>query len=589
MNSNNIFSKTLKPNYKSTPMIKNSQLNLNNDEVDKEKDNLNKFQDKLTNIDSQVHYNSNQAASSNFNRKLTPKNTNIPKNMNFNLWRKPVMLGGGLPIQPSGGDSLQSKNLTIKPKQNNLKSSHVFNNNQTKDTTNILSTNNTESRRDLELVSEYNLKNVPPNLVSPKQSVTTKFKIKKLKQEPISPGRTIKVPEKEPETIHCNYYTNYNTTVNVQTDSNNIQSEILSSIMNFKTLLKSNEAANNIEKLFKSEEDLDKINNLNSKLNKYSEWDKMNIQSTIFKENKISLDEHNYLRRDTFVESSINKPINVINANMLTEYSTATRTKTEENEGSDKKSKIMNEIVTNSDMRLKRYEILLDFINSNLKEINQLMVGNNSENAESNTLIYNNQDEMQKIEEVNSNKLSSLHSKINLNSKFNLEDESSQFRKDNFHKPKEDSQTLINLEINANDSNCFLNKNNPEQHPSFLISSINSDFYQNFLEESFILQNDVSDIKLKKSTTKRVDRMLSYESDKTPLQYVSKQSNIIHPSHKPSHLEELNNISGDGEENLEDSDLDKTKENVISNDPRKVSYNQVVKDMERVKLFVRLF
>jgi hypothetical protein len=580
--NNNIFSKTLKPNYKSTPMIKNSHLNLNNDEVEKVKDNLNTN----LNIDHNFQYNSNQILSSNYNRKLTPKNTNIPKNMHFNLWRKPVMLGGGLPIQANPGETLISKNSSIKQRQNNLKTSYV--NNQTKDTTNILSTNNTESKKDIELTSEYQ-KNVSPTVISPKQSTTTKFKIKKIKQQPVSPGRTSKAVEKEPpepiNNINSNYYTNYNTTLNLQTDSNNIQSEILSSILNFKTLLKSNEAANNIEKLFRSEEDLDKINALNSKLNKCSDRDNMNFQSTIFKENKIYLDENtNFLRRDSSIE---NKPINVINANMLNEFSNATRTKTEENEAGDKKTIIMNEIAVNSDMRLKRYEILLDFINSNLKEINQLMVGTPSDNAaETNTLIYNCQDEMQKIEEVNSNKLSSLHSKINLNSKFNLEDESSQFRKDNFHKPKEESQTLINLEI-ANDSNCFPNKNNPELNPSFLISSINSDFYQNFLEESFI-QNDVSEIQLKRSQTKKVDRMLSYESDKTPLQYVSRQSNFANPSVKPSQPEESNNISGYGEENLDDSDLDKTKENVITNDPRKVSYNQVIKDMERVKLFVKL-
>ena len=73
------------------------------------------------NIDHNFQYNSNQILSSNYNRKLTPKNTNIPKNMHFNLWRKPVMLGGGLPIQANPGETLISKNSSIKQRQNNLK------------------------------------------------------------------------------------------------------------------------------------------------------------------------------------------------------------------------------------------------------------------------------------------------------------------------------------------------------------------------------------------------------------------------------------------------------------------------------------
>ena len=571
--NSNVFNRSLKPNYKSTPMIKNTNLNLINDIVEAEEKKEIKNNEK--NIEISTNYNSHQNLANSLTKKLTPKNTSIPKNMHFNLWRKPVVLGGGLQIQPNS-ETFNIKSSLNKQKANNLKSSQVFNN-QTKDTTNILSTNNTDNKKDNEINTEYfyNFKNNSPNISSPK-NCNNKFKMNTSeKPQPPSPRRTNTKIEKESK-IKNNYQNIYNSK---STNNDNIQSEILSSIINFQSLLKSNQNTNNIEKLFKSQEDMTKIQDLNTRLNKYPMRDKMSFHSCVFRDSKNLLDENDIIRRDTFIETN-NKHINVINADMLEEH--ASRTKTEEHEIQDKKSKIMNEIVLDSDLRMKRYEILLDFINTNLKEINQMMTGNNQDTHRHNTLIHG-QDDMNRIDEVNSNKLSSLHSKINLNSKFNIEEEcSSQFKKENLNKFREPSQTLINLDINPNDSH-FLNnfKNNPELCPSFLISSINSEFYQNLLEESENAQNnELSQIKSKKIPYKKIDRMLSYESDKTPLQYSSKQSCIVKKSSDGENLSEC------GEENLQDSDLDRTKENIIANDPRKICYNQVVKDMERVKLFV---
>jgi len=131
------------------------------------------------------------------------------------------------------------------------------------------------------------------------------------------------------------------------------------------------------------------------------------------------------------------------------------------------KTNIINEIHFNSDVRMKRYEILLEFINSNMKEIGKMVSGEAeseikiskelykikkcNENEKNGILNHklikqNNIDSghkrnfsknddftdprniyytsyfnsIKKIEETNSNKVSSLHSKINLNSRISL-------------------------------------------------------------------------------------------------------------------------------------------------------------------------
>jgi hypothetical protein len=152
-----------------------------------------------------------------------------------------------------------------------------------------------------------------------------------------------------------------------------------------------------------------------------------------------------------------------------------------------------------------------------------------------------------------------------------------------------------------------------EPSPSFLISSINSEYYQNLLEESqmnshnygnFNLSNEMSSFRTQNDQIRKLDRIISFESDKTPLQYLNRLGphhgytkstasngiiggyhNInnfnntpnVTLSHRPTNLGEnkINSNKGDeediyneGEENVDESDLDKTKEHIHVIDPK---------------------
>jgi hypothetical protein len=260
------------------------------------------------------------------------------------------------------------------------------------------------------------------------------------------------------------------------TFSENSQPEILSSIFNFKKLINPEK---NVEKLLQSEDNLTKINNLNKMLSNMSTC-----------------------------ESPINtNHINVINANMLDNDFTP-----------EKPVPIKNEILINSEMRMKRYGILLDFINSNLREINDIVTNQNNE-------------ELGKIDEVNSNRLSSLHSKINLNSKTNIYD----------YEDSEMHENVANLpKVNLNNNKTrYINQDITK---SLLISSINSDFYQDLIDGSFNIaignniSNDMSTIK-------------TFIENKVFERYITDQSKRISETPKFE----------DGDENV-DSDIDKTKE-----------------------------
>jgi hypothetical protein len=370
----------------------------------------------------------------------------------------------------------------------------------------------------------------------------------------------------------------------------------------------------------KNEDNMNKLNILNSKLNLYGGgFAKSNICQGVTKlnESKSLLNENNIIKRDTFIEPSLNKQIgnniienkynkiniNVINADMLgDDIAKPRQIKKEEtinyNHKEDKKEKIIKEIYDNSDIRIKRYEILLDFISSNIKEINQIM---NTSNINQNLIMpVDVSRELNRIDEVNSNKLSSLHSRINLNSRTNIYlgdgDESEMHEKNNLIKKDESN---INSIFNLNEHLLtHINKNIYEPSPSFLISSINSEFYQNLLEESYLngnqqlnfnISNDMGSSRTQAEQIRKLERLIGNETDKSPLQ--SLQHTSRHPnnpsgsnysqytlSHRinPHYENRINANNGDdgdmcyneGEENLTDSDLDKTKEQIQVIDSR---------------------
>lgn len=633
----------LKPNYKSTPVIKNNHLNLNEEiysskNVLKETFHSNKGFDK--NI--QIEIGQNNFVSP--NKRLTPKSNsnNQAKNAQVNLWRKPVHVGGGTQVPIN--DKPVNKFNKVKAVNLNIKSHNLLLNSNltglTGNNTNILSTNYTENKRD-DLTTEMTEKTtspinrcINPNLnqnekhININKAMKKKFISKTLKSDsnskPAEKFENFENFEKYNQTN--NFMTNYKSNVNVTPntkENENFQSEILSSIMNFKTLLKSNEKENNMDKLLSSEENAFKIKELNCRLNIYGGGIVNNMFKTshnISYDSKNLLNENNILRRDTFIEPA-GKPINVINANMLGEHNfTHTNFLKKPAEKREDKMIMMNEIAVNSDMRLKRYEILLEFINSNLKEINQIMTNTNPNpqgvpsginqhnqyNEQPNNSSYIN-----KIEEVNSNKMSSLHSKINLNSQAIIEKEMYEFEESilneknilaNRHfmkNQREDSNVYLNLD-NIPESNLreMANKQKNEAAPSFFVSSINSDFYQHLLEESYSninhnFINDMSSFRTQMDQTRKLERMISYESDKTPLQYMNnlhKQSSVnVVPKVsttstllnkdimeiKASIQEQVNQsnqsdtiVYYEGDENLEESDHDRTKEHIQTVDPK---------------------
>jgi hypothetical protein len=598
----------LKPNYKSTPVIKNNHLNLNEENsssknVFKETFHSNKGLD--NNI--QIEIGQNNFVSP--HKRLTPKSNsnNQAKNAQVNLWRKPVHVGGGtqVPINENQNKPVNKFNK-VKAVNLNIKSPNLLmNSNMTGNNTNILSTNYTDNKRD-ELLTELTEKTTSPinRCINPNDKNTNKAINKKFISKTLKNDSNSKPVEKYNQAN--NYMTNYKTNVNLTPATNeNYQSEILSSIMNFKTLLKSNEKENNMDKLLSSEENAYKIQELNCRLNIYGGGIVNNMYRTnhnISHDSKNLLNENNIIRRDTFIEPA-GKPINVINANMLGEHTNFFKRPEEK-----KEEKMMNEIAVNSDMRLKRYEILLEFINSNLKEINQIM--SNSHSNQQGLLCVpnqqpNNSSDMNKIEEVNSNKMSSLHSKINLNSQAMIEKDMYEYEESILNEKvgrpymknqREDSNIYLNLDnITDNNQREIANKPKNDAAPSFFVSSINSDFYQHLLEESYSninhnFINDMSSFRTQLDQTRKLERMISYESDKTPLQYLnnlhkqsvhnvvpkgSTTSTLLNREIRESIKEQVNQsnhsdtvVYFEGEENLEESDHDRTKEHIQTVDPK---------------------
>jgi hypothetical protein len=149
------------------------------------------------------------------------------------------------------------------------------------------------------------------------------------------------------------------------TPKNNIddcQSDILSTIQNFGKIIKTQTTTINGT-------DVNKINNLNSMLhnivinsdNKNNDNNNQNHLNnshlfTYMNDSKNLLMENNVIRRDTFIDNNFNTKLRV------------------------DKDEILNEIYTNSDMRMKKYGILFDFINNNIKEITEMVSNQNTTN-----------------------------------------------------------------------------------------------------------------------------------------------------------------------------------------------------------------
>lgn len=113
-------------------------------------------------------------------------------------------------------------------------------------------------------------------------------------------------------------------------------------------------------------------------INEEKEYKNSRLNSYI-NDSKNLLVENNIIRRDTFIDNNFNKKYRLY-----------------------EKDLIIDEINKNSDMRLKKYEILLDFIGNNIRELSDLVNGQatNDKDAYANIhekLIRNPETKVQRI------------------------------------------------------------------------------------------------------------------------------------------------------------------------------------------------
>ena len=573
--NSNINAANIKNNYKSTPLMKNKNLNLN------EENQKNLHCSSNINVNKYTEYKAIE-----LEKKATPKNTNhpLPRSANINLWRKPVIIAGNSTsanqnnvIQSTSNYNSANINSHGNYLSNNynsagsnygsnaeLKSSlKIKNKNQVKIVpqnlhTNPISTNYTDIKRE---DKENSVEDIQSHIKQQNDLGKNRDYISKVRKSSLlRKNKTVK----ETTTSHTKSGSKVSRDLSTPlVESSKMSCEIVRSIANLKSIMQfGNIKDKKYDNIFRSEEEALEIHNLNSKLNQYG--------SASFMDDK----------QDTSKYSKIN----VINSDMFND---------ENNNLSPKKpiERKMNEIQSNSELRMKKYEILLGFINGQLKEINtlvQLPQQSTTSHGTTQQMVdeYVLREDLNKIEEENSNKLSSLHSKINLNSNVYEKDEYSYF----------------NIQAEVIENSVFqLSKylNSHKRHrrsmidpaQSFFISSINSDYYQNLLDESFLNVKDnfdLSSIKTNIEAQKKFEGVVGNSLDKTPKQYqINKREFISEVIPRKLAEEVIFNDNSDEECNVEE-DLDKTKENIHALNVREFTYNQVSRDIDRIKAFVNI-
>jgi hypothetical protein len=138
------------------------------------------------------------------------------------------------------------------------------------------------------------------------------------------------------------YFTRVRTTEDEDIETNG-HNELLGSIEQMGKLLNKREKL----EIKKNEKDDRKIKQLDKMLNNINESE----------DSSRLLMDNNVIKRDTFIDNNFNKKIRT---------------------GEVPQENLIDEVYTNSDMRIKKYGILFNFINSNLKEITNLMHNQNN-------------------------------------------------------------------------------------------------------------------------------------------------------------------------------------------------------------------
>ena len=145
-----------------------------------------------------------------------------------------------------------------------------------------------------------------------------------------------------------------------------IEPDILSSIKTLGNIIGQNSNKNlKNEDITKLTELNTKIQNLETKqdINDENEYKNSRLNSYI-NDSKNLLVENNIIRRDTFIDNNFNKKYRLYEKDLM-----------------------IDEINKNSDMRLKKYEILLDFIGNNIRELSDLVNAQASIDKNVNTIL----------------------------------------------------------------------------------------------------------------------------------------------------------------------------------------------------------
>ena len=224
------------------------------------------------------------------------------------------------------------------------------------------------------------------------------------------------------------------------------------------------------------------ISNLISKNYKSIDLEKnLELKNQFYKlENKLNI-----------ISKSKRAKINIINADLFDEINTFNNNRN-------------NSILHESNNRKLIYKSFFDFFNIMLNDIvklsNELQIQNNS---------LENKKSLKKIDDLTS-KISSLHSKINLSKNYNI---------DNLDSPVFSSLSLKN-NINDDENN---NLYGIEKEGSQLISSFESDFYQQIIKKTFSKDSSNSNQnKIKKiyinNNNKKIDNKIKNETSSKIIQ-----------------------------------------------------------------------
>jgi hypothetical protein len=247
-------------------------------------------------------------------------------------------------------------------------------------------------------------------------------------------------------------------------ENSRLESEIIQSIKKFGSLLRAPyENLHKYEQLLKNEENVIKLKGLNEILNK------LNFNAIKILSNLLSNDS----KSETKEKISLCLDLNEYNNNVL-------------------KEDLISDIYVNSDLRIKRYTVLFDFLSDNIKEIKEIVIQNTkTKSVEKNTLLKssssNNLKKSLKERECAESQNLVFSSLSLLNSTVKKDNKETVVWDFNESEIEEDKINILN---NNNLHNKSLRINNNEL--SLIISTISSEFYKKLLEESGGLNKNIN-------------------------------------------------------------------------------------------------